>query len=76
MFEDRPEAVEALMNENVEFRRLLQKHRELDKKVHDAEIGTLPMDDMTLSRLKKEKLWAKDKLTHMMDSYGVAPASG
>jgi uncharacterized protein YdcH (DUF465 family) len=25
----------------------------------------LPLDDMTLVRLKKEKLWAKDKLTHL-----------
>ena len=43
------------------------KHRELDKQVRDAELGVLPIDDVTLGRLKKEKLWAKDKLTHIWE---------
>jgi len=29
----------------------------------------LPMDDTTLHNMKKEKLWAKDKLTYMWERF-------
>ena len=67
MFEGHQQEVETMMLSNVEFRVLYMRHRELDKQVLDAELGVLPLDDMTLVRLKKEKLWAKDKLTHLWD---------
>jgi uncharacterized protein len=56
------------MKADAEFRRLYQHHRELDSKVHDAEIGVLPIDDVTLSGMKKEKLYAKERLQRMWDS--------
>lgn len=59
------EDLESLMQDNTEFRQLYHKHRELDGKVRDAELGVLPMDFVTLHTLKKEKLLAKDKLTSM-----------
>lgn len=63
MFEnDQHEDVEALMKTDVEFRRLYQHHRELDSKVHDADIGVLPIDPVTLVSMKKEKLAAKARL--------------
>ena len=66
MFEQHErEDVESLMHSNTEFRQLYHKHKELDSKVRDAELGVLPMDEVTLHNLKKEKLWAKDKLTNM-----------
>jgi uncharacterized protein len=68
MFEDQqPSAVEAFMKADAEFRRLYQKHKELDSKVHDAEIGVLPIDDTTLHGMKVEKLYAKEKLQKMWD---------
>ncbi len=67
MFEGHQQEVETMMQSNAEFRVLYMRHRELDKQVLDAELGVLPLDDMTLVRLKKEKLWAKDKLTHLWD---------
>jgi uncharacterized protein YdcH (DUF465 family) len=67
MFESQQKEVEVLMSSDSEFRSLYLKHRELDKQVLDAELGVLPLDDMSLVRLKKEKLWAKDKLTAMWD---------
>lgn len=68
MFEQHDrEDVESLMSRDSEFRQLYHKHRELDSKVRDAELGVLPMDDVTLHNLKKEKLWAKDKLTVMWE---------
>lgn len=62
------EDLESLMQDNSEFRQLYHKHRKLDGKVRDAELGVLPMDVVTLHTLKKEKLLAKDKLTHLWDN--------
>ena len=71
MFEHRQNRMEELMKENEDFRRIYNQHQELDKRVTAAELGTAPMDDLALNRLKKEKLWAKDKLATFMDA---APA--
>jgi uncharacterized protein YdcH (DUF465 family) len=69
MFENQQrDDVEALMKSDREFRRLYLRHRELDSKVHDAEIGALPMDDMSLARMKREKLYAKDRLQRMWET--------
>ncbi|MCE5233547.1 MAG: YdcH family protein [Mizugakiibacter sp.] len=70
MFENQQrEDVEALMKANTEFRRLYQHHQELDSKVRDAELGVLPMDDTTLTTMKREKLRAKDRLLRMWDMH-------
>ena len=69
MFEQNEKEIEALMQSNSEFRTLYQRHKELDSKVRDAELGVLPIDDVTLHNMKKEKLWAKDKLIHMWERH-------
>ncbi len=68
MFEHRQEDMERLMKENEDFRRIFNRHQELDKRVTAAELGTAPMEDLALVQLKKEKLWAKDKLAQIMDT--------
>ena len=69
MFEGQPqEQVDAMMKSDSEFRQLLQRHRELDKQVLDAELGVLPLDGNTLSRMKREKLYAKDRLIRMYET--------
>lgn len=69
MFEGQPQTeVEALIKANPEFRQLYQRHKELDKQVLDAELGVLPIDDVTLMQMKREKLAAKDRLTRMYDT--------
>jgi uncharacterized protein YdcH (DUF465 family) len=69
MFEGQPQAeLDALFQANPEFRQLYHRHKELDKKVLDAELGVLPIDDVTLSQMKREKLAAKDRLTLMYDN--------
>lgn len=68
MFENRQSLMEKMMKENEEFRRIFNRHQELDKRVTEAEMGTAPMEDLALNQLKKEKLWAKDKLAYLMDS--------
>jgi uncharacterized protein YdcH (DUF465 family) len=66
MFENQHrDDVEAFMKKDAEFRRLYQRHQHLDSKVHDADIGVLPIDDVTLSSMKKEKLQAKVRLERM-----------
>jgi uncharacterized protein YdcH (DUF465 family) len=67
MFESKRDDVEALMKADPEFRRLFLHHKELDSKVRDAELGVLPVDDTTLNGMKREKLYAKDRLTRMWD---------
>ena len=52
MFEGQPQSeVEAMMKSDPEFRQLYHRHRELDKQVLDAELGVLPLDDNTLTRM-------------------------
>lgn len=69
MFEEQPQPeIEALIKANPEFKQLYQRHQTLDKKVMDAELGVLPIDDTTLSRMKREKLAAKDRLIRMYDT--------
>ena len=68
MFEAQSQAeLEEIMKGNVEFRQLYFRHKELDKKVLNAELGVLAVDETTLSQMKREKLAAKDRLTTMYD---------
>jgi uncharacterized protein YdcH (DUF465 family) len=69
MFETNQQDVETLIKSDSEFRSLYKRHQELDSKVRDAELGVLPMDDTTLHNMKKEKLWAKDKLITMWERH-------
>jgi len=68
MFEGQPQAeLEAMMKTSTEFRQLYYRHQELDKQVLDAELGVLPVGDVTLNQMKRVKLHAKDRLTRMYD---------
>jgi uncharacterized protein YdcH (DUF465 family) len=68
MFEGQPQAeLDAIIQTNSEFKQLYQRHKELDKRVLDAELGVLPIDDVTLMKMKREKLAAKDRLTRLYD---------
>jgi len=68
MFEHRQDKMDELIKENEDFRRIYDRHQELDKRVTAAELGTAPMEDLALNQLKKEKLWAKDKLAIYMNA--------
>ena len=75
MFESKNEKeIEALMQSNYEFRTLYTRHRELDDQVDSAERGKLPMDELALHALKKEKLHAKDRLAELWSELGPAAA--
>lgn len=68
MFEHRQDQLNKMLKENQEFLKVYNQHQELDKRVTAAELGTAPMEDLALNQLKKEKLWAKDRLARMMDA--------
>ncbi len=66
MFEGQPQTeIDALIKADPEFKQLYQRHKLLDKKCMDAELGVLPIDDVTLGQMKREKLHAKEKLTRL-----------
>jgi len=68
MFEGQPQAeIDALIKSDPEFKQLYQLHRTLDKKVTDAELGVLPIDDNTLGQMKRDKLHAKQRLLQIYD---------
>ncbi len=69
MFEEQPQPeIDALIKANPEFKQLYQRHQVLDKKVMDAELGVLPIDDTRLGQMKREKLAAKDRLVRLYDA--------
>ena len=68
MFEHHQDLLEELLKENEDFRRNYNRHQELDKRVTAAELGTAPMGDLALNKLKKEKLWIKDKLAVLINA--------
>ena len=69
MFEGQPQTeIEALIKADPEFKQLYQRHRELNKKVADAELGVLPIDTNTLGQMKREKLAAKERLLRIYDA--------
>jgi len=69
MFEYDQEIVQSLLSDNDNFKELYRKHGDLKQKVRDAEIGVLPLDDMTLGTMKREKLLAKDKMAAIIEGY-------
>ena len=74
MFEYDQSIVNRLLEEDAEFRTLYEKHRELNQQVDEADCGVLPLDDLSLHRLKKEKLHLRDQLATMIEMHRQDPA--
>lgn len=66
MFEDQEPTVQKLLATHPEFKALFEQHQELKNRVNDANSGTSPVDDVTLDRMKKEKLMLKDKMAAIL----------
>ncbi|MFB3116474.1 MAG: DUF465 domain-containing protein [Gammaproteobacteria bacterium] len=69
MFEYDEEIVGALLKESVEFKRLYDKHSRLKQEVNSANAGDMPIEDMELEGLKKEKLLLKDQMAQIIEDY-------
>lgn len=65
------EIQEILMQENEEFKRLFQKHRELD--AHLLDMSKKPYltsdEEIEKKRMQKEKLMKKDKMAELIREY-------
>ncbi len=75
MFEYDQEIVDTLLHTDEEFQALYRQHSDLKEKVRSAEIGVLPIDDLTLGAMKREKLLAKDKMAIKIERYRRAHGS-
>jgi len=69
MFEYDESIVQELLKDNADFQDLYKQHHTLKEKVHKAELGLIPLDDLTLGSMKKQKLHAKDLMAAMIDDY-------
>ena len=66
MFEYDQDVLNELLKRDERFRKLYREHADLKMQVREAEIGVRPLDDLTVSRLKKRRLLAKDKMAHII----------
>jgi len=69
MLHEYRDEIHELKQQNAHFAKIFEKHNELDQKVEDAEAGRVPMTDIELETLKKEKLRLKDEAYRMILEY-------
>ena len=69
MFEFEQNAVDALLVDSAQFRRLYDKYSTLKTQVDDAHAKQVVMDRIDLESLKKEKLHLKDRMAVMIKEY-------
>lgn len=69
MFEHDQKTVQELLAQNFDFKLLYSKHQELDDKVDKAGSGILPLDDVTLENMKKERLLLMDKMAILIQRH-------
>lgn len=62
MSEFQSTVVKALLDEDFAFRRLHEKHAQLDAEVKAVSEGDIPLDELSLEQMKKEKLFLKDEM--------------
>lgn len=65
------EIVEVLKKENEEFNRLYHKHRDLDSQLLELQKKThlTAEDEIEILRIKKEKLYKKDRIAELIREY-------
>jgi uncharacterized protein YdcH (DUF465 family) len=69
MFEFDQQIVDSLLSENIDFKRLYEKHDMLNQQVDEINSGNVTTDDVTLEKMKKEKLLLKDRMSVMIEDY-------
>jgi len=69
MFEYDEDIVDALLKENVDFKRLYDKHLNLNREVDSGNAGDFPIDEMDLEGMKKEKLFLRDQMAQIIEDY-------
>lgn len=69
MFEHDQDAIDALLLENDQFRRLFDRHSAIKSKVQDANAGQFSIHQFDLEHMKKEKLLLKDRMAAIIKEY-------
>ncbi|SFV90932.1 FIG00710266: hypothetical protein [hydrothermal vent metagenome] len=69
MLHEYRDEIHELKQQNAHFAKIFEEHNELDQKVEDAEAGRIPLTDVELETLKKEKLRLKDEAYKMILDY-------
>ncbi len=69
MLHEYRDEIHELKQENAHFAKIFEKHNELDDKITKAENGDIPMTDLEIETLKKEKLLLKDEAYKMIIDY-------
>ncbi|HEX5710813.1 MAG TPA: DUF465 domain-containing protein [Sulfuricurvum sp.] len=57
---------------NAHFLKIFDRHNSLDDQITEAEKGNIPLTDLELEKLKKEKLLLKDEAYSMIIDYKKA----
>lgn len=69
MFEFEQATVSVLLSDDDQFRRLYDKHRDLNTRVDAVNAGNAKMEHFELEILKKEKLMLRDRMQAMIYAY-------
>jgi len=69
MFEFDQNIVKNLLKDNVDFKRMFDKHGMLELQLEESYNKTDHVDDITLGTLKKEKLHLMDKMALIVENY-------
>ncbi|MCB4743517.1 MAG: DUF465 domain-containing protein [Sulfurovum sp.] len=69
MLHEYRDEIHDLKQKDAHFSKMFEKHNTLDDKISKAENGDIPMTDMEIETLKKEKLLLKDKVYKMILEY-------
>ncbi len=75
MLHEYRQEISELKQQNAHFAKIFEKHNELDQKIEDALQGRLPLTDVEIENLKKEKLKLKDEAYHMILEYKKSKAA-
>lgn len=67
-FPQRNGALRQLLQHDAHFTRLAGEYQELDKRIYEIEDGREAMDDLTLQRLKLQRVGLKDEIAGMLDA--------
>jgi uncharacterized protein YdcH (DUF465 family) len=69
MFEFDQEAVDALLVDSAQFRRLYDKYSALKSRINGCNAKEVTLDPSSLETLKKEKLLLKDRMAAMIRDF-------
>jgi len=58
--------ISELKQNDTHFKRIFEKHNQLDHEIKDAEHGRVGMNDFEIEKMKKEKLLLKDEMLKMI----------